>query len=130
MLKGYKRTHLLKLSCPITHFFYLLVCLGLTAFQILMKSMRLQKHLQLHLRKIFYIKQLYLSTNDIIRFLMQGHFFYEEIYCHAGLLMSLNHFTRDGLMFQCPSASCTCCPGRGSCQRSSIRSGSFLLVVA
>lgn len=39
--------------------------------------------------------------------------------------MNLNHFTRDGLMWQCPSLSCGCTPSRKSRQRKTIRSGSF-----
>jgi len=57
---------------------------------------------------------------------MRGQgFFYEEMYCRNNTLMHLNHFQRDGLMWQCPSTICGCNPGRGSRQRESVRSGSF-----
>jgi hypothetical protein len=41
--------------------------------------------------------------------------------------MRINNFTRDGLMWQCPSSSCGCCPGIGARQRQSLKSGSFFM---
>lgn len=39
--------------------------------------------------------------------------------------MTLNNFSRDGLMWQCPSAACGCLPGKGSRERRALKSGSF-----
>ena len=52
-------------------------------------------------------------------------FFYKEMVCQNGTRMNLNHFTRDGLMWQCPSSSCGCTPSHKSRQHKTIRSSSF-----
>lgn len=50
--------------------------------------------------------------------------FYTEMRCRIGNTMSLNGFSRDGLMWQCTTPSCQCANGLTR-QRRSVRTGSF-----
>ncbi|KAG2209874.1 hypothetical protein INT45_007693, partial [Circinella minor] len=59
-----------------------------------------------------------------LHYLREHGIFYEEMQCRNGTIMNLNHFSRDGLMWQCPSVSCGCTPGSGR-QRLSVLTGSF-----
>ncbi|KAI7846707.1 hypothetical protein BDC45DRAFT_542619 [Circinella umbellata] len=46
------------------------------------------------------------SSFDVtLQYLHSQGFFYDEMLCRNGTPMRLNYFTRDGLMWQCPSAS-------------------------
>ena len=72
---------------------------------------------------MLYINNYTLKYN---RYLHSQGFFYDEMLCRNGTPMRLNHFTRDGLMWQCPSASCGYIPSRTSRQKILLREGSLL----
>lgn len=61
----------------------------------------------------------------LVSYLKEHGFFYETMSCVHGTTMTLNNFTRDGFMWQCPSAACGCRPGKGSRERRALKSGSF-----